>query len=410
MRRLPLHFTAAAFAALSLLAPGAAQASQLFDVGPAGPVEAATAVGEATGAQANDAIAATTTAAQTTAVTNAAPATPVTSTDQVAATVTESRLPAWLQVVVARAPLYATDSSGNQALGQLTRYTFLRVIAGGTNRLQVQAFDENGNPGQSGWVEADQVLPSAPGTDWLVTSAATTLWNAADSTSATKVRALDRFAPMQKLDGPTSGRVMVRVYSSDFSSVVGEGWVDAAATGPALPPQVRVPSPNASSGARSSTGSTLQQTDFLNAAAQAARVATASTGVPASVTVAQAILESDWGRSSLAQDANNYFGMKAMGTLGDDGVVWLPTSEYDATGQLYQTMSAFRAYKSLADSMADHDRLLSGLSRYASAMQAASDPRQFAQQIAADGYSTDPAYADKLIALMDHYNLYQLDS
>ena len=405
MRRLPLNLTAAAFAALSFVTPAATQAAPLFDVGPAGQAATASAVGEAAGAQASDAIA---TAPAPTPTDVQASATPVTSTDQMAATVTKSHMPAWLQVVVARAPLYASDSQGNQTLAQLTRYTYLRVIGAGANRLQVQAFDENANPGQIGWVDADQVLPSAPVTDWLVPSSATTLWSASDST-ATQVRTLDRFAPMQKVDGPTDGRVLVRVYKSDFSAVLGQGWVNASATGPALPPQVRVPAPSSSGGLGASLA-TLTQQDFLNAAAQAARTASAATGVPASVTVAQAILESDWGRSTLAQNANNYFGMKAMGTLGDDGVVWMPTSEYDDSGQLYQTMSAFRAYTSLADSMADHDRLLSTLSRYASAMQDASDPKQFAQQVALDGYSTDPSYANKLIALMDRYELYQLDS
>jgi flagellar protein FlgJ len=132
--------------------------------------------------------------------------------------------------------------------------------------------------------------------------------------------------------------------------------------------------------------------------------------VPASVTVAQAILESDWGRSSLATSANNYFGMKAIGSLGSDGVVYLPTSEYDSSGELYQTVSAFRAYKSLADSLADHDRLLQTSSRYSAAMGSAKDPKQFAVLIAEEGYSTDPAYADKLVSLMDRYNLYQLDA
>ena len=149
---------------------------------------------------------------------------------------------------------------------------------------------------------------------------------------------------------------------------------------------------------------------FLNAAAQAARQGAQLTGVPASVTVAQAILESDWGRSSLAQDANNYFGMKVMGTLGNDGLVWMPTSEYDDSGQLYETTSAFRAYKSLADSMLDHDRLLQLASRYSGAMKSTTNPQRFATLIAQEGYSTDPAYSDKLVALMDHYNLYQLDA
>jgi hypothetical protein len=332
-----------------------------------------------------------------------------TSADLTEATATApSKLPQWLQVVVAKANLYANDGTSGQAITQLSRNTFLRVISSGTNRIQVQAYDENANPAQTGWVDADQVLPSAPGINWLVTSIPTTLYSAADSNTGT--RNLERFTPLQEIDrSSVTGRALVSVYRPDFSGVVDQGWIDVSATGPALPPQFRVPAPDRANGLKPST-STLQQQDFLDQAGQAARLAAASTGVPASVTVAQAILESDWGRSELAQDANNYFGVKAMGTLGDAGVVWMPTSEYDSSGALYQTMSAFRAYNSLADSMADHDRLLQTLSRYASAMQVRTDPRQFAEQIMEDGYSTDPAYADKLIALMDRYNLYQLDS
>ncbi|MBV9599700.1 MAG: hypothetical protein JOZ87_22990 [Chloroflexi bacterium] len=59
--------------------------------------------------------------------------------------------------------------------------------------------------------------------------------------------------------------------------------------------------------------------------------------------------------------------------------------------------------------MVDHDQLLASAARYASAMQVADDPKQFATQVAQDGYSTDLDYADKLIDLMDRYNLYQLD-
>src|SRR6185436_7065939 len=87
---------------------------------------------------------------------------------------------------------------------------------------------------------------------------------------------------------------------------------------------------------------------------------------------------------------------------------WMPTSEYDESGELYQTVSPFRAYKSMADSMTDHDRLLQTSSRYAEVMRAANDPRAFAALLYDAGYSTDPAYADKLIALMDHYDLYRL--
>ncbi|MBV9131642.1 MAG: glucosaminidase domain-containing protein [Chloroflexi bacterium] len=340
-------------------------------------------------------------------------AAPATQADLQTATVApgqvENHLPAWVQMVVASGSLYAADASSDQVLAHLPRHTFLRVLGGGSSRIQVQTYDDSGAPGQTGWVTAEQVLPSAPGTDWLVSARSTPLWSGTDD-SAANLRTIDAFSPLQKLDGPQLNRIQVNLYASDFSKIVASGWVDVAATGPALAPQVRVPAPvDRSLANRAATGSD-QQMSFLNDAAIAARQTAALTGVPASVTVAQAILESDWGRSTLAQNANNFFGMKVMGTLGNDGLVWMPTSEYDASGQLYQTTSAFRAYKSLTDSMMDHDRLLAGASRYAAAMKVSSDPKQFASMIAQEGYSTDPAYADKLVALMDRYNLYQLDA
>ncbi len=322
----------------------------------------------------------------------------------------ERHLPAWVQTAVASTSLYAADSSGDEPIATLQQNTFLRVLDGGTARLQAQAYDQDGMPAQTGWIDADQVLPSASPTNWLVSATPTTLWSADDS-SAAVMRKLDRFTPLQQVDGPVLNRMLVRAYQPDFGGTPDLGWVNVADVGPALPPQTHVPSP--------STGTTSgdrppmdvnQQQAFLAAAIPAARQATAATHVPASVTVAQAILESDWGRSALAQDANNYFGMKVMGTLGNDGVVWLPTSEYDDSGNVFTITSAFRAYKSLADSIADHDQLLETASRYAPAMQATDDPRQFAALIAQEGYSSDPAYADKVVALMDRYDLYDFDS
>jgi hypothetical protein len=324
----------------------------------------------------------------------------------------EHHVPDWLQVVVPSASLYGADTTSNQVLERLPRYTFLRVLAGGASRLDVQVFDENGSPVRSGWVDPNQVLPSAPGTDWLVSSTPTTLWSSA-SDDASAVIGLDAFTPLQRIDVPgglDQPRIEVRVFRSDFSGVRVEGWVDAAATGLALPPEFRVPSPTDPVTGSHVAISTGEQQAFMSAVVPVARSLEATTGVPASVTVAQAILESNWGQSQLAQSANNYFGIKASGSLGNDGVVWMPTTEFDSSGRLYQTTSAFRAYKSLTDSLADHDQLLATAARYAAAMRATSDPRQFASLIASEGYSTDPSYADKLIALMDRYDLYQLDT
>lgn len=417
----------AAFYGLLLLAPSAAEASAILHAShtvAAQPVETVAPDLSTTPAAADTPVEVSTepeAAAPTQDLVPAATATPasdVTATptaepaDLDVATVAPSQtlghLPSWVQVAVASGSLYAADSSSDQVLEKLPRYTFLRVIGAGASRLQVQAHDANGTPRQTGWVTAEQVLPSASGTDWLVAARATTLWSSTDA-NASAVLNVSRYAPLQRLDGPQLNRVQVSVYSADFAKVLGTGWVDLSSTGPALPPETRVAAPSDRTFANRATGA-LDQGAFLQAAGESARQGQAATGVPASVTVAQAILESDWGRSVLSQDANNYFGMKVMGTLGNDGLVWMPTSEYDSSGRLYQTTSAFRAYKSLTDSMIDHDRLLQLASRYSGAMKARNDPKQFASLIAQEGYSTDPSYADKLVALMDKYNLYQLDA
>jgi Mannosyl-glycoprotein endo-beta-N-acetylglucosaminidase len=322
-----------------------------------------------------------------------------------------SHLPAWLQVASATARVYTADSGEASATNSpLPQNTFLRVLGGGRSRLKVDVYDnDSGNPGPSGWVDPNDVAPSAPGAGWLVASTATTLWRSTDP-GATAVRSVDRFTPLQQVDGPVEDRLEVQTYTADFSSALDRGWIDLDDTGPALPPRISVPPGDSSTTDRKrSAWSTGGRQAFLDTTAQAARAAASSTGVPASVTVAQAILESDWGRSSLAADANNFFGIKAIGSLGTDGVVWLPTAEYDDSGALHQTVSAFRAYKSLTDSVADHDHMLETMSRYAAAMQASHDPRQFAQELSEAGYSTDPDYADKLVTLMDSYDLYRFD-
>ena len=325
-----------------------------------------------------------------------------------AVTVPMSRLPTWVQVTNPSAPLYTADAPKGTVAAQLARFTFLRVLGGGAARLQVDVYDDAGNQGPSGWVAPSDVLPSAPGTDWLVSAQPTSLLKTA-ADGAPIILTVDSFAALQQIDGPVQDLIKVLVYRPDFT-LLGQGWVDLADTGPAYSPQARVPSPTPDRAlAQRSLAATNQQQAFLDATAPAARDAAFQTGVPASVTVAQAILESDWGRSQLAQSANNYFGIKATSSLGNDGVIWLPTSEYDDSGQTYETISPFRAYKSLTDSLTDHDRLLL-TSRYTIAMRVANDPRQFAQQLYAAGYSTDPAYADKLIALMDRYDLYRLDA
>jgi flagellum-specific peptidoglycan hydrolase FlgJ len=156
------------------------------------------------------------------------------------------------------------------------------------------------------------------------------------------------------------------------------------------------------------TGAAGWQRDFIMSVAPGARESQRKNGVPASVTLAQAILESDWGRSKLTREANNLFGIKAQSGPGSAGVYEINTWEVYG-GQNATVLAGFRAYTTLADSIVDHGRWFQDNSRYWGALEVKDDPRAFAYAINAAGYATDPAYAPKLIGLMDKFNLYAYD-
>ncbi|NUO55329.1 MAG: sporangiospore maturation cell wall hydrolase GsmA [Hamadaea sp.] len=132
--------------------------------------------------------------------------------------------------------------------------------------------------------------------------------------------------------------------------------------------------------------------------------------VPASVTIAQAILESGWGRSPLAVTEHNLFGMKCF---GDPGPIAIGCSTYatrECSGKrCYATRDAFRSYRRVSDSFADHGRALARLSYYKTAMKYAASPDRFALELQRAGYATSPAYAAHLVRVMRDNNLYRYD-
>ena len=151
----------------------------------------------------------------------------------------------------------------------------------------------------------------------------------------------------------------------------------------------------------------MKQEEFIAKIAPLAVSDQAKTGAPASLTIAQAALESSWGASDLAAQANNLFGIKGEGPAGSTR---MPTSEY-LRGAWVQIFAYFRRYHSWEESVQDHSRLiLSGVAgdrRYRAALH--TDGKTAAKAVAKAGYATDPNYADKLIRIMDRYNLYQYD-
>ena len=155
-------------------------------------------------------------------------------------------------------------------------------------------------------------------------------------------------------------------------------------------------------------GNTPQE-QFIATIADAAVDSAYQTGVPASVTIAQAILESYWGSSRLAREANNYFGIKAQTRAGSAGSVSYAVWEVIGGRNVVQNQ-AFRAYNTVSESFVDHGLFLVENGRYAGAMAVKDDPRAFARAINQEGYATDPSYASKLIGLMDRYDLYRYDA
>jgi flagellum-specific peptidoglycan hydrolase FlgJ len=149
---------------------------------------------------------------------------------------------------------------------------------------------------------------------------------------------------------------------------------------------------------------------FIRWAARRAQASWRDHQVPISVSIAQAINESGWGRSSLTRQGNAYFGIKCFGTPGPVAIGCRPyrTSECDSTG-CGPAVASFRVYHLASRSFLDHGRFLRVNPRYRAAFNHTGNPDRFAREIHRAGYATDPYYSDKLISLMRQYNLYRYD-
>ncbi len=148
----------------------------------------------------------------------------------------------------------------------------------------------------------------------------------------------------------------------------------------------------------------MTRSEFLRQAMEAAKTASAKSGFPAGITVAQAALESAWGQSRLSQDANNYFGIKGYGKYDQ---VSMPTHEVE-NGVLKVVTAEFAKFQSMAECFAARDQLISTSSFFAEARSCAGNAEAFARAIARH-WATDPAYAEKLLAIYQRFKLNSLD-
>jgi LysM repeat protein len=123
--------------------------------------------------------------------------------------------------------------------------------------------------------------------------------------------------------------------------------------------------------------------------------------IPASITLAQGLLESGAGQGTLARKSNNHFGIKCADN-------WTGRRVYhddDARGE------CFRAYSDPKDSYADHSRFLRNRSRYSALFELKlTDYKGWAHGLKKAGYATDPRYATRLIDIIETYELYRYDT
>ncbi|MBQ1471352.1 MAG: glucosaminidase domain-containing protein, partial [Eubacterium sp.] len=144
-------------------------------------------------------------------------------------------------------------------------------------------------------------------------------------------------------------------------------------------------------------------------------------GILASVSAAQFILESGYGKTDLAQGANNCFGMKkslsgntwAGSTWDGKSVYTKKTQEDDGRGNLYYITADFRKYPCVEDSIADHSAYLLGAKngnslRYAG-LKGCTDYKKAIQIIKDGGYATDTKYVAKICEIIERWNLTQFE-
>ncbi len=147
---------------------------------------------------------------------------------------------------------------------------------------------------------------------------------------------------------------------------------------------------------------------FINQLVPSAQKQQRQYHVFASITLAQAGLESNWGKSELAQKYHNLFGIKS----DDPNSPMLTTQEY-VNGQWITIKARFASYPNYDDSIAAHTMLfVNGTGWDASHYQAvirAKSYRQAAFALQSKGYATDPNYAQKLISLIEQYHLQRYD-
>jgi flagellar protein FlgJ len=188
---------------------------------------------------------------------------------------------------------------------------------------------------------------------------------------------------------------------------VGEG---AGAAFAGIPPRsvTRAPAaaaPSPAAPTASPAGASLPETarNFIERMRPQAEAAAQAAGIPVTFLLAQAALETGWGRhqprAADGATSHNLFGIKA-GTGWQGARTLAATTEYVA-GKAVTAVEAFRSYGSYAEAFQDFARLMRSSPRYSGVLSATGDGNAYAQKLQQAGYATDPRYAEKLARIIE---------
>lgn len=225
------------------------------------------------------------------------------------------------------------------------------------------------------------------------------------ATSATPASSSSTTTSSSAVSSSAAQSVNVITINSDDASALAAAKQEAAANYAATGQAQKIVAVAASASAtqpKFSSNASLQA--FIESVQAGAINGWKKYGVLPSITVAQAILESGWGKSSLSVQAHNLFGIK--GSYNGNSVNY-PTQEY-INGRYVTIYDAFRAYSNNSQSVEDHGNFLYVNSRYHNLL-GQTNYVTVANMLHSDGYATAPNYASSLINIVQTYNLTQLD-
>jgi hypothetical protein len=257
---------------------------------------------------------------------------------------------------------------------------------------------------------SEEVAPEVPAPapvvvelpEWVRSSGPAAVWSHAKEPSK-KLGELAEGSRMRVISQRDDNRALVHFENPDPKGKAVTGWVDRTELAPADGLSRATAS---SRGGERMAPETERPDQFIASVLDAAQESERTYGVPTSVIISQAIIESGWGRSGLARSAHNYFGIKAN-KPGPAGVVNMQTMEVER-GAAVATRAGFKAYNNAHESFLDHGLFLSENPRYSEAFKT-TDAREFVRRVHAAGYASDPSYTSKLVGTMDFYDLYRFN-